>query len=55
MLNYKHRVSDFQNAIYEVERKYANVDWWVEDILCDELLDKFDWFELYYDEESVEV
>ena len=55
MLNYKHKSSDFQNAIYEIKKKYIDKDLFVEDILEDELLDKFDWYELCWDEESVEI
>lgn len=52
MLNNKHSVKEFQNTIWEIKRKYKQLDWQVNDILEDELLNKFDWFELPSDSED---
>ena len=52
MLNNKHTIKELQQAINEVENKYfneGNLDWQVEDILADERLNEFDWFEIPYD------
>lgn len=49
MLNNKHNVNDFQKAINDIKNRYfdnGNLEWQVSDILEDESLNKFDWFEL---------
>ena len=49
MLNNKHSVKDFQQAINKVKNRYfdeGNLDWQVDDILADKELEQFDWFEL---------
>ena len=59
MLNNKHTIKELQQAINEVENKYfneGNLDWQVDDILADERLNEFDWFELPSDcDDYVEV
>lgn len=55
MLNNKHTIKEFQAVINNIKNKYfneGNLDWQVEDILADEELEQFDWFEIpcdYYD------
>lgn len=55
MLNNKHTIKEFQQAINEIKNKYFNegdLDWQVDDILSDEKLNEFDWFIIpteYYD------
>lgn len=49
MLNNKHTIREFQQAINKVKNKYfneGNLDWQVDDILADEELEQFDWFEV---------
>ena len=49
MLNNKHTIKEFQQAINEVKNRYfdeGNLDWQVDDILADKELEQFDWFEL---------
>ena len=59
MLNNKHTIKEFQQAINEVKNKYfdeGNLDWQVDDILADKELEQFDWFELPSDcDDYVEV
>ena len=59
MLNNKHTIKEFQQAINEVENKYfneGNLDWQIDDILADKELEQFDWFELPSDcDDYVEV
>ena len=59
MLNNKHSVKDFQQAINKVKNRYfdeGNLDWQVDDILADKELEQFDWFELPSDcDDYVEV
>ena len=59
MLNNKHTIKEFQQAINEVKNKYfdeGELDWQVDDILADERLNEFDWFELPSDcDDYVEV
>lgn len=49
MLNNKHTIKEFQAVINNIKNKYfneGNLDWQVEDILADEELEQFDWFEI---------
>lgn len=49
MLHNKHSIKEFQQAIYDIKNKYldeGNFEWQVDDILADESLEKFDWFEI---------
>ena len=49
MLNNKHSVKDFQQAINKIKNRYyneGNLDWQVDDILADEELEQFDWFDV---------
>lgn len=49
MLNNKHTIKEFQQAINNVKNKYfdeGNYDWQVDDILADKSLEEFDWFEI---------
>ena len=49
MLNDKHTIKEFQVVINNIKNKYfneGNLDWQVEDILADEELEQFDWFEI---------
>lgn len=49
MLNNKHSINDFQKAINDIKDIYfdnGNLEWQVSDILEDESLNEFDWFEL---------
>ena len=49
MLNNKHSVKDFQQAISKIKNRYyneGNLEWQVDDILADKELEQFDWFEL---------
>lgn len=49
MLNNKHSVKDFQQAINKVKNRYfdeGNLEWQINDILTEKELAKFDWFEL---------
>lgn len=49
MLNNKHSVKDFQQAINKVKNRYfdeGNLEWQINDILMEKELAKFDWFEL---------
>lgn len=49
MLNNKHTIKEFQVVINNIKKKYfneGNLDWQVEDILADEELEQFDWFEI---------
>lgn len=49
MLNNKHTINEFQQAINNIKNKYfeeGNFDWQVDDILTDESLEQFDWFEI---------
>ena len=59
MLNNKHTIKEFQQAINEVKNKYfdeGELDWQVDDILADKELEQFDWFELPSDcDDYVEV
>ena len=48
MLNNKHTIKEFQAVINNIKNKYfneGNLDWQVDDILADEELEQFDWFE----------
>ena len=59
MLNNKHTIKEFQAVINNIKNKYfneGNLDWQVDDILADEELEQFDWFELPSDcDDYVEV
>lgn len=49
MLNNKHTINEFQQTINEIKNKYfdeGKLDWQIDDILTDERLNKFDWFEI---------
>lgn len=49
MLNNKHTIKEFQSVINNIKNKYfneGNLDWQVDDILADEELEQFDWFEI---------
>lgn len=49
MLNNKHTIKEFQKAINDIKDKYfeeGNLDWQVDDVLTDDSLNKFDWFEI---------
>lgn len=49
MLNNKHTIKEFQAVINNIKNKYfneGNLDWQVDDILEDEELEQFDWFEI---------
>ena len=49
MLHNKHTIKEFQEVIYNIKRRYfdeGNLDWQVDDILADERLNEFDWFEI---------
>ena len=49
MLNNKHSVKDFQQAINKVKNRYfdeGNLEWQINDILMEKELEQFDWFEL---------
>lgn len=49
MLNNKHTIKEFQAVINNIKNKYfneGNLDWQVDDILADEELEQFDWFEI---------
>lgn len=49
MLNNKHTIKEFQAVINNIKNKYfyeGNLDWQVNDILADEELEQFDWFEI---------
>ena len=49
MLNNKHTIKEFQAVINNIKNKYfneGNLDWQVDDILADEELKQFDWFEI---------
>ena len=49
MLNNKHSVKDFQQAINKVKNRYfdeGNLEWQINDILMEKELAEFDWFEL---------
>ena len=49
MLNNKHSVKDFQQAINKVKNRYfdeGNLEWQINDILADKELEQFDWFEI---------
>ena len=59
MLNNKHTIKEFQQSINEVTNRYfdeGNLDWQVDEILADNELEQFDWFELPSDcDDYVEV
>ena len=59
MLNNKHSVKDFQQAINKVKKRYydeENLEWQINDILMEKELEELEWFEIPSDiYESVEV
>lgn len=49
MLNNKHTIKEFQEVVNNIKNRYnneGNLDWQVDDILADEELEQFDWFEV---------
>ena len=49
MLNNKHSVKDFQQAINKVKNRYydeGNLEWQINDILMEEELSQLEWFEI---------
>ena len=49
MLNNKHSVKDFQQAINKVKNRYfdeGNLDWQINDILMEKELAELEWFEI---------
>ena len=49
MLNNKHSVKDFQQAINKVKNRYfdeGNLEWQINDILMEKELAKLEWFEI---------
>lgn len=49
MLSNKYTIKEFQAVINNIKNKYFNegkLDWQVDDILADEELEQFDWFEI---------
>lgn len=58
MLNNKHTIQEFQQAINNIKIKYikdGKLDWMIEDVFNEEELGKFDWFEVYSDEEYIVI
>ena len=57
MLKYKHTRDELQQAINNIKEKYYknNIAWDISDILTDNELDKFDWFELPDDSDDYVV
>lgn len=59
MLNNKHTIKEFQEVVNNIKNRYnneGNLDWQVDDILADEELEQFDWFEVPCDcDDYVEV
>ena len=49
MLNNKHSVKDFQQAINKVKNRYydeGNLEWQINDILMEKELEELEWFEI---------
>ena len=49
MLNNKHSVKDFQQAINKVKNRYfdeGNLEWQINDILMEKELSELEWFEI---------
>ena len=49
MLHNKHTIKEFQKVIYNIKNRYfdeGELDWQVDDILANERLNEFDWFEI---------
>ena len=52
MLNNKHSVKDFQQAINKVKNRYfdeGNLEWQINDILMEKELAELEWFEISSD------
>ena len=57
MLSYKHTINEFQQEVNNIKEKYYknNIAWDISDILTDNELDKFNWFELPDDSDDYVV
>ena len=58
MLNNKNTIKEFQQSINDIKNEYiknGNFDWMIEDILSDKRLEKFDWFEIYNDDDYLVI
>lgn len=58
MLNNKNTIKEFQQSINDIKNEYiknGNFDWTIEDILSDKRLEKFDWFEIYNDDDYLVI